>query len=106
MLIALVAPRVSTSVRFLTTALASASCLAPIDSSPDTKAGSPVGMAEIAIAVPSSSSSWIGVPRTSPTTMITATAPQATRPSTLVNVSSSRWSGDRVRTTLVSMEAI
>ena len=71
-LIALVAPRVSTSERFFTTALASASCFAPIDSSPDTKAGSPVGMAEIAIAVPSRSSSWAGMPRISPTTMITA----------------------------------
>ena len=56
-LIALVAPSVSTSVRFFTTALASASCLAPIDSRPETNAGRPVGIAEIAIAVPSSSSS-------------------------------------------------
>ena len=56
-LIALVAPRVSTSVRFFTTALASASCLAPYDNSPETNAGSPVGIAEMAIAVPSSRSS-------------------------------------------------
>ena len=32
-------------------ALASASCLAPNESKPDTNAGSPVGIAEIAIAV-------------------------------------------------------
>ena len=38
--------------------------------------------------------------------MITATAPHATRPSTLVSVSSSRCNGDLVRTTLVSIEAI
>ena len=56
-LIALVAPSVSTSVRFLTTAFASASCFAPIDSRPETNAGMPVGIAEIAIAVPSSSTS-------------------------------------------------
>ena len=54
-LIALVAPSVSTSVRFLTTAFASASCFAPIESRPETNAGMPVGIAEIAIAVPSSS---------------------------------------------------
>ena len=56
-LIALVAPSVSTSVRFLTTAFASASCLAPSERSPETNAGMPVGIAEIAIAVPSRSSS-------------------------------------------------
>ena len=106
-LIALVAPRVSTSVRFLTTALASASCLAPIDSRPETKAGMPVGIAEIAIAVPSSSRSWsAGIPRSSPTTTMTATAPHAMMPSTLVSESSSRCSGDRVRVTEVSIVAI
>ena len=106
MLIALVAPRVSTSVRFLTTAFASASCFAPMDSRPETKAGSPVGIAEIAMAVPSSSRSCTGTPRSRPTTMITATAPQAIRPRTLVRVSSSFWSGDLVRETFVSIVAI
>ncbi len=105
-LIALVAPSVSTSVRFLTTALASASCFAPIDSRPETKAGMPVGIAEMAIAVPSSSSSSTGIPRISPTTTMTATAPQAMMPSTLVSESSSRCSGDRVRVTEVSIVAI
>ena len=65
-LIALVAPSVSTSVRFLTTAFASASCLAPSDSRPETNAGMPVGIAEIAIAVPSSSTSLNGMPRREP----------------------------------------
>ena len=106
MLIALVAPSVSTSVRFLTTALASASWVEPIDSRPETKAGMPVGIAEMAIAVPSSSSWSAGIPRISPTTTMTATAPQAMMPSTLVSESSSRCSGDRVRVTEVSIVAI
>ena len=105
-LIALVAPSVSTSVRFLTTAFASASWVEPIESRPDTNAGMPVGMAEIAIAVPSSSSWSAGMPRIRPATTMTATAPQAMMPSTLVSESSSRCSGDRVRVTEVSMVAI
>ena len=105
-LIALVAPRVSTSVRFLTTALASASWVDPIESRPETKAGMPVGMAEMAMAVPSSSSWSAGIPRSSPTTTMTATAPHAMMPSTLVSESSSRCSGDRVRVTEVSIVAI
>jgi hypothetical protein len=104
-LIALVAARVSTSLRFFTTALASASWFDPIDSRPDTKAGSPVGSAEIAIAVPSSSS-WTGTPRSSPTMTMTATAPQAMSPRTFVSESSSFCSGDRVRVTVDSMVAI
>ncbi len=81
-LIALVAPSVSTSVRFLTTAFESASCFAPIDSRPDTNAGMPVGIAEIAIAVPSSRTSLNFSPRATPTTTMNATAPQAMIPST------------------------
>ena len=54
-LIALVAPRVSTSVRFFTIALAAASSLAPYASIAWTNVGRPVGIAEIAIATPSSS---------------------------------------------------
>ena len=79
-LIALVAPSVSTSVRFFTIALASASCFAPNDSSPDTNAGRPVGIAEIAIAVPSrNSSSRVHAPG-EPTTKMNATAVQAMMP--------------------------
>ncbi len=96
-LIALVAPSVSTSVRFLTTARASASCLAPIDKSPETNAGMPVGIAEIAIAVPSSSTSLKSSPRATPTITMKATAPQAMMPSTFVSEPSSFWSGERVR---------
>ena len=81
-LIALVAPSVSTSVRFLTTAFASASCFAPIDSRPETNAGMPVGIAEIAIAVPSSSTSLNFSPRATPTMTMNATAPHAMIPST------------------------
>ena len=66
----------------------------------------PVGIAEMAIAVPSSSSWSAGIPRISPATTMTATAPQAMMPSTLVSVSSSRCSGDRVRVTDVSIVAI
>ena len=62
-LITLVAPRVSTSVRFFTIAFESASCFAPIESSPETNAGRPVGIAEIAIAVPSRKSSFASMPR-------------------------------------------
>ena len=64
-------------------------------------------MAEIAIAVPSSSSSLrVRMPRASPTTTMNATAVQAMMPSTLVRESSSFCSGDRVRVTEVSMVAI
>ena len=103
---ALVAPSVSTSVRFLTTAFASASCLAPSDRRPDTNAGMPVGIAEIAIAVPSSSTSLKSSPRATPTTTMNATAPHAMIPSTFVSVPSSRWSGERVRVTELSIVAI
>ena len=105
-LIALVAPSVSTSVRFFTTARASASCLAPSDSRPDTNAGMPVGIAEIAIAVPSRIRSWNLSPRISPTTMMKATALHAITPSTLVSESSSFWSGERTRLTDVSIVAM
>ena len=105
-LMALVAPSVSTSDRFLTTAFASASFRAPWDSRADTNAGMPVGMAEIAIATPRSRTSDSGSPRKSPTTTITATAVQATMPMTDVSLSSSCCSGDRVRVTDDSMLAI
>ena len=105
-LIALVAPSVSTSVRFLTIALASASCFAPNDSNPDTKAGRPVGIAEIAIAVPSRNSSCASMPRASPTTKMNATAVQAMIPNTFVRESNSFCRGDRVRVTDVNIVAI
>jgi hypothetical protein len=105
-LIALVAPSVSTSVRFLTTARASASCLAPSESRPDTNAGSPVGIAEIAIAVPSSTRSSKARPRIRPTTTMKATALHAMTPRTFVSESSSLCSGDRTRDTEVSIVAI
>ncbi len=63
-------------------------------------------MAEIAIAVPSSSSSLTGMPRSRPTTTMTATAVQAMMPSTRVSVSNSFCSGDRDRVTEVSIVAI
>ena len=103
---ALVAPSVSTSVRFLTTAFAAASCFAPYDSKADTKAGMPVGIAEIAIAVPSNMTWENGIPRNSATTTITATADQAMVPSTFVSWSSSRCNGERVRLTSVSIDAM
>ncbi len=102
----LVAPSVSTSFRFLTTAFDSASSFAPSDSRPETNAGMPVGMAEIAIAVPSSTTSVNDSPRAMPTMTMISTAVHAMIPSTLVSVSSSRWSGDRVRVTEVSIVAI
>jgi hypothetical protein len=52
-LMALVAPSVSTSVRFLTTALCSASWRDPYESIACTNDGMPVGIAEIAIEMPS-----------------------------------------------------
>ena len=106
LLIALVAPSVSTSVRFFTIALDSASCFAPMERSPETKAGRPVGMAEIAMAVPSRSSCLPGMPRARPTTKMKATAVQAMIASTLVSESSSFCSGERVRVTEVSIVAI
>ena len=60
----------------------------------------------MAIAVPSSSTSLAGRPRTSPTTTMIATAVHAMMPSTLVSESSSFCSGDRVRVTEVSIVAI
>ena len=93
-------------MRFFTTAFASASCRAPRDSRPDTNAGIPVGIAEMAMAIPSSSRSLAGVPRIVPTMTITPTAPHAMIPSTLVRESSSFCSGDRERVTELSMVAI
>jgi hypothetical protein len=66
----------------------------------------PVGIAEIAIAVPSSTTSVNDSPRAMPTTMMMSTAVHAITPSTLVSVSSSRCSGERVRVTEVSIVAI
>ena len=80
--------------------------MAPIESSPETNAGMPVGIAEIAIAVPSSSTSLKSSPRATPTTTMNATAPHAMMPSTFVSESSSRCSGERVRVTDVSIVAI
>ena len=105
-LMALVAPSVSTSARFFTMAFAAANCLAPIDSRAETNAGRPVGIAEMAIAVPSSSRSCSGVPRIAPTMTMNATAVHAMIPRTLVSESSSFCSGDRVRVTEVSIVAI
>jgi hypothetical protein len=105
-LMALVAPRVSTSVRFFTTAFDSASCLAPMDSSPETKAGRPVGIAEIAIAVPSNITSLASMPRARPTTTMNATAVHAMIPRTFVSESSSFCNGERVRVTEVNIVAI
>ena len=58
------------------------------------------------MAVPSSSSSFAGVPRIVPTITMTATAPHAMVPRTLVRESSSFCSGDRVRVTELSIVAI
>ena len=66
----------------------------------------PVGIAEIAIAVPSSSTSLKLTPRATPTTTMNATAPHAIIPSTFVSEASSFCSGDRVRVTEVSIVAI
>ena len=66
----------------------------------------PVGIAEIAIAVPSSSTSLNGRPRATPTTTMNATAPHAISPSTFVSEPSSFCSGERVRVTDVSIVAI
>ena len=105
-LMALVAPSVSTSVRFLTTALCSASCRDPLESIACTKVGRPVGMAEIAIEMPSRSTEAISWPRTRSNTTITATAPHAIHPSTPVRESSSRCSGDFAGATAESIEAM
>ncbi len=63
-------------------------------------------MAEIAIAVPSSTTSLKSSPRARPTITMNATAAHAMVPSTFVRESSSRWSGERVRVTEVSIVAI
>ncbi len=105
-LIALVAPRVSTSLRFATIAFAAASCLAPYASMACTNVGRPVGMAEIATAVARNSRSLAGSPRSRPMTTMSATADHAIAPSTLVSASSSRCSGDLVFSTEVSSVAM
>ena len=66
----------------------------------------PVGMAEIAIAVPKRRSSFPGMPRARPTAKMKATAVHAMTASTLVSESSSFCSGERVRVTEVSIVAI
>ena len=105
-LIALVAPRVSTSVRFFTTALCSVSCLAPKASIVCTKVGKPVGMAEIAIATPNMSTDSMDCPRATPRTTMSTTAAQAITPRTLVSESSSRCSGDFLGATTDNIVAI
>ena len=98
-LMALVEPRVSTSVRLRTMALESASRRAPKESIPWTKVGMPVGMAEMATATPSRRRSSRGRPRAAPMATTIASAVQATTPSHLVSPSSCCWSGDFVRST-------
>ncbi len=66
----------------------------------------PVGIAEMAIAMPSKSTSAAGIPRATPTTTINATAAQAMTPSTFVRESSSLCRGDFVLVTADSIEAI
>ena len=105
-LIRLVAPSVSTSVRFLTTALASASCRAPNASIAWTKVGRPEGIAEMPIEIPSSITVARSCPRTSPITTMIATAVQAITPRILVSESSSRCRGDRCGAIADSIDAI
>ncbi len=105
-LIWLVAPSVSTSVRLRTMALASANWRAPWASMAWTNVGSPVGIAEIAIEIPSSIRSENGSPRTSPTARMTARALQAIMLILPTRESSSICSGDLVRRTPPSRPAI
>ena len=105
-LMALVAPSVSTSVRLRTIARSSASWRAPCDSIPCTKVGRPVGIAEIAIATPRSIKSLKASPRTRPAATTIASAVHATTPSHFVRPSSCCWSGDFVRVTDCSRPAI
>ena len=87
-------------------ALAFASCWAPMASMDCTKVGMPVGMAETAIEMPSSIRASKLKPRTSPTTRISARVTHATIAIFLVRSSSCSCSGERVRETSLSMEAI
>ena len=87
-------------------ALALASCWAPMASMDCTKVGMPVGMAETAIEMPSSIRASKLKPRTSPTTRISARVAHATIAIFLVRSSSCSCSGERVRETSLSMEAI
>lgn len=65
-----------------------------------------VGIAEIAIEMPSRITEAISCPRSSPAMMMIATAPQAIHPSTPVSESSSRCRGDFAGLTADSIEAI
>jgi hypothetical protein len=106
LLITVVPPSVSTSLSDFTTALASASRCAPDESINCTNVGRPVGMAEIAVEMQSStrvSRSWS---RAMPKIAMMATAPQARNPKIFVRPSSSTWSGDFVRLVAVTMLAI
>jgi hypothetical protein len=66
----------------------------------------PVGMAEIAIEMPSRITEAMGWSRTRPKMTMTATAPQAIQPSTPVSESSSFCSGDFACFTDESIDAI
>ena len=106
LLMTVVPPSVSTSVSDFTTALYSASGWAPDDSIVCTNVGRPVGIAEIAVEMHSStrvSRSW---PRAMPTIAMIATAVQASSPKIFVMPSSSRCSGDRARLVAVTMSAM
>ncbi len=87
-------------------AFAPASSFAPTASMDWTKVGSPVGIAEMAIEIPSSMRSAKASPRIRPTTRMIASAPQATNPIFLVRSSSWVCSGDRVRVTSPSIPAM
>ena len=66
----------------------------------------PVGIAEIAIEMPSRMTEVISWPRTRPMMTMIATAPHAIQPSTPVSESSSRCSGDLAGFTAESIDAM
>ena len=71
-----------------------------------TNVGSPVGIAEIAVVMPSRIRVSVSWPRAMPTMAITATAPHARKPKIFVSPSSSIWSGDFTRFVAVTMSAM
>ena len=88
------------------TAFASASRFAPKASIAWTKVGRPVGIAETAMEMPSSSTAASGCCRTMPRITTTTTAAQVMMPSTLVSWASSVCSGDLLTSISDSMVAI
>ncbi len=106
LLIALVEPSVSTSLRFFTTACASASRCAPKDNMAVRNVGRPDGIAAMAVVIPNRITSLESRPRYRPRATMIATAPHATNIRRKVSWRISLRNGETPTSTELSIPAI